>query len=396
MSILEERDLRLRPAEAADAMPVVEKPETLAGRTETPPHPVLFVLPNFAGGGAERVALILLANLDRRRFAPSLAVFEAAGPLRDMVPKDVPVHDLRQPRLRKAFPALIGLIRKTRPSAVFATQGYVNLGLLLARPVLPRRVRIVVRESNTPSQSLPNRRHARLKAMAYRFLYPTADTVFCQHRKTEQEMSTRFHVPVDRIQRFPNPVDVARLRSAAGQPRREPGPGLRFVAAGRLNRQKGFDRLLDMMSGLPSDSRATIFGEGPDEDALRAKAADLGLGGRVRFAGFTDNLAQWLAGADACLIPSRWEGLPNVALEALSCGTPVIATPESGGIAELAAEASPGVVTLADIGDAFAAAMLAVPTRQDSGLRPCLLPGCYELNESIAFFADTLERLCTR
>ncbi len=51
--------------------------------------------------------------------------------------------------------------------------------------------------------------------------------------------------------------------------------------------------------------------------------------------------APWLAGCDVVLLPARWEGLPNVALEALACGTPVIAAREAGGIDEIARSAPP-------------------------------------------------------
>lgn len=365
-----------------------------ARRRGTSPHLVLFVLPSFGGGGAERVTLTLMAALDRQRFAPELVIFEPSGPLQGLVPDDVPVRELHRRRLRSALPVLINLVRRIRPKALFATQGYVNLGLLLARPLLPRGTRIAVRESNTPSQNLPTRRHPLLTTLGYRFLYPTADMVFCQHRLTETELVDRFHVPAARIQRLPNPVDTDSLRRAASLPRREPGGGLRFVAAGRLVKQKGFDRLIDIMSTVPSDCRLTIFGEGPDEEALRSRTKRLGLAQRIRFAGFSNALAPWLAGADAVLIPSRWEGMPNVALEALCCGTPVLATPEAGGIAELAGEVRAGAVTLAEPGPSFTAAMMAVAANRGVVLRPSLLPRSYELSEATARFSLSLEDLC--
>ncbi|WP_299395025.1 glycosyltransferase [Pelagibius sp.] len=342
---------------------------------------LLFVLPNFAGGGAERVALTLLAEIDRQRFAPHLAVLSASGPLRGLVANDVQLHELGEGRLRRALPKLIGLVRHLNPSVVFATQGYLNMALLAARPLLPRETRLALRESNTPSQSLPNRRYARLMAWAYRLLYPRTDLLFCQHRLTEREMRDRFGVPADKIVSLPNPVPLENLRAAAARPRRDAGPGLRFVAAGRLHRQKGFDRLIGSFPALPADCRLTVYGEGPDRAVLEAQISALALQDRVTLAGFSDTLPAALAGADACVIPSRWEGLPNVALEALACGTPVIATPESGGIAELA-EAAPEAVTLAGFSEneptSFIAAMQGCSARQEIGLRSSLLPAAYD------------------
>jgi glycosyltransferase involved in cell wall biosynthesis len=355
--------------------------------------PVLFVLPNFAGGGAERVALTLLERLDRTAFAPELAVLDPQGPLRPLVPADVTLHEIGRPRLRHALPALVRLIRRRRPALVFATQGYLNLALLAARPLLPGGTRLALRESNTPSQSLPNRRHPGLMAWAYRRFYPGADVLFCQHRQTERELHEDFGVPAERIAALPNPVPEAALRAAAATPQRAPGHGLRFVAAGRLNRQKGFDRLLALFAGLPGDSKLAIYGEGGEAAALEAQRSALGLQERVTLAGFTGNLPAALAGADACLISSRWEGLPNVALEALAVGTPVIATPESGGIAELAEAAPAGAVTIAPWGEDFAAALRACPARSPAAPAPSLLPARYAAEAVAASFNARLRGL---
>ncbi|MDP7539279.1 MAG: glycosyltransferase, partial [Alphaproteobacteria bacterium] len=150
---------------------------------------------------------------------------------------------------------------------------------------------------------------------------------------------------------------------------RLPGPGRRFVAAGRLTRQKGFDRLIALFGQDESDDHLLILGDGPAREALAALA-----GPRVTLHGHEPEPWPWMAGADALLLPSRWEGLANVALEALACGTPVIATPESGGIAELAAAAPEGAVTIATWGEAFAKAMAAARPGDGS----CLLPQTYE------------------
>jgi glycosyltransferase involved in cell wall biosynthesis len=346
---------------------------------------VLFILPNFAGGGAERVALTLLEHLDRRVFVPQLAVFDATGPLRDLPTPDVSLHDLGGRRLRTALPALVRLIWRERPAVVFATQGYVNLALLAVRPLLPRGLRIALRESNTPSQQLPEGRCPRLVAWAYRTLYPRADLLFCQHRQTERELRERFAVAAAKIASLPNPVPVARLREAAATPQRFPGPGPRFVAAGRLHRQKGFDRLIGLFAQLPPSSHLAIYGEGSERARLAALLNELGLGERVTLAPFTKSLPAALAGADACLIPSRWEGLPNVALESLACGTPVIATPEAGGIAELAETAAPGAVTVAALSEAgacdFLDAMRRCTARRLTTPAASLLPDRYEVDK---------------
>ena len=337
---------------------------------------VTFVLPSFAGGGAERVMLSLLAHLDRARFSPTLVVLAGEGPLRELLPADVPLTDLARPRLRYAAPALIRAIRRARPQAVVSSLGYVNLALLAGRRFLPRGTRIVIREANMPSRSLPAGPRPGLMHWLYRRYYRRADAVICSSREMRQEMGGDFAVAASRLHLLPNPVDAPALRAQAAPAAAHGDSGAQFVAAGRLSVQKGFDRLIELFAGLPGENRLTILGEGDERVALEALSQ--GLGGRVRLPGFAEKPWPHYAAADAFLLPSRWEGMPNAALEALACGTPVIATPESGAFGEIATEAPPGAVTVVSWGPAFAQAMSRVAVRTDAQPGPSLLPSGHE------------------
>ena len=350
---------------------------------------VAVVLPSLAMGGAERVAVALLGALNRARYAPALVAFEASGPLAAAVPADVELIGLGHARLRAALPALLRALRRLRAEVVLSTLGYVNLALLAARPLLPATARIVVREANTPSLALPNAPHPFATRIGYRMLYPSADAVLCQHRGTLAEMAARFRVAPERLHLIPNPVDEDALRGAARGARRT-GDGPHLVAAGRLARQKGYDRLIPLMAEIKS-AKLTIYGDGPERGALEALAAAPAVAGRVRIAGTADPLAPELAAADACVLASRWEGLPNVALEALACGTPVVATSECGGLVELE---SAGAVTIAPWGPAFRDALAAVvPDPATPRPRPSLLPPRFRLEAVARAFEAVLESL---
>ena len=109
-----------------------------------------------------------------------------------------------------------------------------------------------------------------------------------------------------------------------------------LVAAGRLVDVKGFDLLIRAVALCPTLTlRVLILGEGPSLGKLEALVSELGVGERIRFVGFQKNPYAFFARADAFVLSSRYEGLPNVLLEAMACGTPVIATPAPGGTAEV-------------------------------------------------------------
>ncbi len=233
--------------------------------------------------------------------------------------------------------------------------------------------------------------------MGYRRLYPRANAIVCPAEAVAAALSARYGTDPARMDVIFNPVDEAGVRARATPVMRHPGSGLRIVASGRLRAQKGFDRLLDMLATLPDDTHLTILGQGPDRDALAAQAAGLGMEDRVTFAGFSDTPWPHYAGADVFALPSRWEGMPNAALEALACGTPVVATPEAGGIGEIAVQADPGAVTIAEAGPDFAAA-LAMPhpdhlPDHPGEPRASLLPAAFQADAVIAAYEALLERV---
>ena len=337
--------------------------------------------------------LCLLACIDRSRLSPSLITLSSEGPLSKLLPLDVPLTNLARPRLRHAVPALVRAIRQMRPQAVVSSLGYVNLALLAGRRFLPPGTRIIVREANMPSLSLADGPQPGLMRWLYRRYYPRADVVICTSHMMMEEMARDMGVARERLHLLPNPVDGVALRAETAAPTAHVKNSVRFIAAGRLTRQKGFDRLIEMFADLIDESSLTILGEGPERPVLQAMCDR--LSGRVQLPGFADNPWPHYAVADAFLLPSRWEGMPNAALEALACGTPVIATPESGAIGEIAAAAPLGTVTVAPWGPKFAAAVAAVKaTTPDNKPRPSLLPPGHEPDAVAARFEEIVRKLC--
>lgn len=139
----------------------------------------------------------------------------------------------------------------------------------------------------------------------------------------------RIHVVLNGIR-----VDAADRGAAAERLRAEVDADagtLLIGAAGHVTHRKGFDVLLDAFAraGL-ADARVVLIGDGPELDALRGRAGELGIGGRVHWVGRREDAAALLAGCGVFVLPSRNEGMANVMLEAMAAGTPVIASDISG------------------------------------------------------------------
>ena len=356
-----------------------------------PRRTYVFVLDSFASGGAQRVALNLIRALDPEVFPTTLVLLDARGPLADLVGDRPQIHNLQAPRLRQALPRLLGVLRQINPRAVLSTLPHLNLALAAARRLLPPDTRLLLREANTPSSSLATQPLPRAFGLAYRLLYRRADRILCPSRWIAEELTRDLGVPADRLRVVPNPVDLESVRAQAesGAPR-PPGCRVHLVAAGRFVRQKGFDRLLELLPSTAPDVHLSLCGDGPERPALESLVRARGLERRVQFTGILGSPWPIISGADAFLLPSRWEGMPNVALEALACGTPVIATPEAGGIGEVAEQAAPGAIVLAGAGAPFLDAIAGVRPRPAAASHPSLLPTAYELGNAAGVFAGLL------
>ena len=147
-----------------------------------------------------------------------------------------------------------------------------------------------------------------------------------------------------------------------------------------------------MFSALDKDRYTlTILGEGPLMMSLSNSISRHDLEKQVTLAGFSNNPWQWYAGADVFLLFSRWEGMPNAALESLACGTPVIATYDSGGIKEVAECTPNGAVTLVKNSNEFIKAMKGINHRDDALIQESFLPRKYEISSVISILERMLE-----
>jgi glycosyltransferase involved in cell wall biosynthesis len=352
---------------------------------------IIFLLPCFSGGGAERVVLNLLTGLHRRGYPVGIIVFNKNGPLLSMVPVDVPIYNLYTLTLKRSIGPLIKKLRQLKPKVVFSTLGYINVALLIISWLLPRKTKIWIREANLPSISLPNNSYSKLMTFLYKSLYRKADKLICTSKRMKGEFVSDFFIPESIIEVLPNPIDVDAIHRHAIQVKRFDKGGICYIASGRLTYQKGFDRLLCWFSVLDNKkSTLVILGEGDLKFELIRKAESLGIQNRVKFLGFCDNPWKWYAGSDAFLLPSYWEGMPNVALEALACGVSVIATSDSGGIREVKQQAPAGAITVVKDREGFIQAMAEVVLQRDSKLCHSLLPSAYQLNSVLKKMEDLL------
>ena len=357
-------------------------------------HSILFLLPRFSGGGAERVVLNLLTGLHNRGHSIGIIVFDLSGPLITMVPAKVSIYNLGTVSLIKSIIPLTNKINQLKPKVVFSTFGYINVAVLAIRWAFPKKTKIWIREANLPSISLPNNPHPRVMTILYRLLYRRSNKLICTSIRMRDEFVSDFLISSSVIDILPNPIDVETIVAFSKVVKRFDKGGVCYIASGRLTFQKGFDRLLDWFSKLDDKrSTLTILGDGVLKDELIRETESLNMQNRVKFTGFCDNPWKWYAGADVFLLSSRWEGMPNSVLESLVCGTPVIVTEESGGIKEISEQKINNSVVIASGVKQFIKAMNSAKIKNQNYQSNSLLPEKYKRENVIRIIEGWLDEI---
>lgn len=302
------------------------------------PKKIMFLIPNFSGGGAETV-MVSLFNSISSNFHKEFVVLNANGPLREKIQKLATLHDLNRSSAIAAVPSLVSLFRRQRPEIVFSTMAYFNFvvvfSLLLS---MHRPDRLILREANVPSSTAAALPFPFLTHFLYRYLYSFADVVVCNSEQVKKELFS-FGLLQKLIEVLPNPIDVSLVRKLAKSVNL-PSVDLVsshpvFVSVGRLTKQKGMDKVISCFANAKTDGRLIIVGDGPEKENLQRIIVKHDLAERIFLFPYMLNPFPLIARSDAVLFGSNWEGLPNVSLEAMALGKIIVATDRCGGLVEL-------------------------------------------------------------
>ncbi|MEA2716728.1 MAG: GalNAc-alpha-(1-_4)-GalNAc-alpha-(1-_3)-diNAcBac-PP-undecaprenol [Actinomycetota bacterium] len=246
-------------------------------------------------------------------------------------------------------------ITELRPATVIGFGPSANISALLAARGLP--CRVVISERNDLDRQVVNFPVDTLRAHLYR----TADAVTANSHGTLAAL--RPWVPAERLRFAPNP-----LRVPDGARTGPPPAGLSLpcvLTVGRLVAQKDHAALLDAFARLPPELdqwRLAVVGTGVLEGSLRTRADELGLARRVDWFGRTDDPYSFYRHAAVFALPSRYEGMPNALLEAMSFGVAPIVSDASPGPLEVVRHGETGLVVPTGDAGALAAAITRLAT----------------------------------
>lgn len=297
---------------------------------------LMLFITNFHIGGTEKQFVLVGQRLDRRLFDVRVGCLHRVGayvrPIEasGLSVQEFPVRSLRQPGTLWHLLSLVRALRHHRIDLVHAYGLYANIfAVPAARLARVPAVVASIRDMGdiwTPSQRRVQRLVCRM-----------ADRVTVNARVVARHLAAEGYDP-GRLTVIPNGIDTApfdgiqrdgRIRDELGIPRDVPLVGV----VSRLNPDKGIDHFLRaaaMVTRHLGDVRFLVLGDGPSRADLERLARELGLAGRVVFAGFRLDVPQALAELSVSVLPTLSEAMSNTLMESMAAGVPVVATRVGG------------------------------------------------------------------
>lgn len=300
---------------------------------------ILFYIGTLEGGGAERVLIELLKNLNREKYQLYIALNRPQGFFYNQIPADVQVLDRSYLYRDKTnlFERYFGLASIIKKNSIDLAMGFLpgaNRSLMRSRFFTPDNAKMILNEQNNPTFiSIADRSlfKEKLEQIEMSLYYPKADGMVVACKGLKQHFLDSMNLASENIHVIYNMIDLAEIQSLA----LEPVSGIDFedgiktiVAAGRLTEQKAYGDMLEVIKKVTKQvpSRLIILGEGPDRKKIENQIKDLSLEGAVYMPGFVDNPFSYMGKADLYLSTSHWEGFHLTIAEAMACGTVPVAT----------------------------------------------------------------------
>lgn len=286
---------------------------------------------------------------------------EAKGPFISWLPAQVRVVELGTSHFLKILPGLVRYLRQERP-AILLSGKRCDREAVRGRKLAGVPTRVILRVGTTVSQRAPTRTFltAWKSYRAMRTLYPQADALIAVSKGVAEDVASITRIPLGTIHVLPNPVVTPELAALAQSPIDHPwlvtkGPPV-ILGVGGLRRQKDFPTLIRAFALVRETRpvRLVILGKGRKTPAFERLAEKLGVRQDVSFPGFVDNPYAYMARAGLLVLSSAWEGSPNVLVEALAVGTPVVSTDCRSGPRDILQDGRYG--PLVPVGDAGAMA----------------------------------------
>lgn len=304
---------------------------------------ISFFLPSLEGGGAEKATVYLINGFIERGFKVDLLLSKATGPYIEMVNEKCKIIDFNSKRVVFSLGKLINYLKVNKPFALISVLSHANVISSFAKMFYNTETKIVLTERINLTSSKVNLKNLRSKLLPF-FMFLTywkANKIVAVSKGVAEDLEKRIRYLKHKVEYIYNPVIVPEILKLSKESIDHPWFNNKeipvILSVGRLTQQKDYPVLLKAFSIVRKklDSHLVILGEGEERGDLIKLAKDLGIYDDVWMPGFVDNPYKYMGRSSILVSSSQSEGFPNALIEAMACGTAVVATDCPSGPVEI-------------------------------------------------------------
>lgn len=291
---------------------------------------IVFFINRLSGGGAEKVCITLIEEMRERGMDVELVVLNLEGASYSIL--DVPITNLDVKSIKYSVFKIKEYLENNKFDIAMVFSYEISIILMMLKKMKKLNYIVVSRCINTISKE---REYETSKFRKYivhsliKALYKKVDYIISQSNGMTKDLENNYNVSAEKIYTVNNPLSnrfEEILNSNLNMNFKSNIKGFRYLLyVGRLEQQKGIFYLIESFSKLNcKDVKLLLVGSGSQEDDLKSYCKKLGVESNVEFLKFCKDIDEFYLKASVTLLSSYFEGFPNVLLESIACGTPVV------------------------------------------------------------------------
>lgn len=303
---------------------------------------ICFIIPSLRAGGAERVMSFLAENIDKNYFTSELLVIGSEKDKSYDI-STIPVTFLNKQQVRKGVFSIYHHLKKNNTDVAVSAISHLNIVMSFLSLFFPK-TKFVGRETIVRTGLLSYQKKKSKSKIKSRLLSSfqawKLDAIICQSNDMKNDLQHNYGYPEKKLVVLNNPISKKfELKNNT-----TPGEVKEFITVGRLSPQKGYLRILKVLTHYKFPYHYTIIGSGDEQQAIFDFISKNSLQQNITHIPFTKNVEKHLKKSDIYLQGSFVEGFPNALLESCAVGTPVLAFDALGGINEIIQEGINGYI----------------------------------------------------